>query len=694
MSNDFLFELGTEELPSASVKPLAEALAEHLSQSFHDAGLAFGTVRPFATPRRLAVLIRDVDTLQPSQKISRRGPALAAGMTAEGEPTRALMGFARSCAVSVDELIKFETDKGVWWGYESIQEGMPTKDLLPAMVNEALAKLPLKKPMRWGSGEAEFARPVHWAVLLFGQEVVETDVFGVTTGQLTFGHRFHHPQAIKLENPLDYEAMLHEAFVIADFNLRFNTIKTQIEQLAAENDLIAVMPDELLNEVTSIVECPNALLAGFAPEFLDVPAEALIEAMQVHQKCFALKDQYDSLQPYFITVANILSHQPEQVVAGNEKVMRARLSDAAFFFHQDKKQPLASHYEQTAQVVFEAKLGTLQEKSNRVAVLLEALSQPLQLDVQEALRAAYLSKCDLMTGMVGEFPELQGTMGFYYASHDGESKPVALALQEQYLPRFAKDKLPQSDLGRALSLADRMDTLVGIFAIGKKPTGVKDPFKLRRHALAVVRLLVSIPTKLQVSTLINQSLQTYQGKFNGIEDAIADLKSFILDRMQSFYQAQGVGLDVIYAVKAREDDWLFDVEKRIKALQSFILLPEAASLSQACKRVNNILNHATFSKDNKAVRDDLLKEPAEKALFVKMQDISATIRPLYSKGDYVAILSAMATLKMPVDAFFNEVMVMVDDLSLKENRLSLLVALQDLLQGVADISKLTSIHHG
>ncbi|WP_412754077.1 glycine--tRNA ligase subunit beta [Legionella londiniensis] len=692
MKSDLLFELGTEELPSASVKPLADALTENLTQCLEQAGLKYGQFRPFATPRRLAVIIEDVELIQSSQTISRRGPAYAAGINAEGEPTPALIGFAKSLGVGVNELIKITTDKGEWWGYESIKPGARLQELLPEMVKESVARLPLTRAMRWGSGDDEFARPVHWAVLLLGSEVISAEVLGVNTDRFTYGHRFHHPQAIRIEKPADYESGLQKAFVLADFKARREQVAEQVQELAKQHGLSPVMPDELLDEVTSIVEWPNALLADFDPEFLEVPSEALIAAMQVHQKCFALKDKENQLVPHFITVANIKSTCPQQVVEGNEKVMRARLSDAAFFFRQDKKQRLESRYLPTANVIFESRLGTLQDKSLRIQVLMEHLAEPLHLNLQQCLRAALLSKCDLMTGMVGEFPELQGIMGYHYALHDEEDPAVALALKEQYMPRFASDELPQTDLGVALSLADRIDTLAGIFAIGKKPTGVKDPFKLRRHALAVVRILANTPAALNLSTLITSSLHTYQKQLKNVSGVLDELKPFILERMQSFYQKQGISADIVQAVRAREDDWLYDVDKRIKALLKFIDLPEASSLSQASKRVNNILNQASYCESQTLVDEKMLKEPAEKTLYGEMKRLSEDIKPLYRQGDYIRMLKRLADLRNPVDAFFDQVMVMVDDPALKANRLCLLANLRDLLQSIADISLLTSIH--
>ena len=629
-----------------------------------------------------------MEAQQASQSISRRGPAHAAGVDADGLPLPPLLGFAKSCGVTIGELSTVKTDKGEWWVYEAVTAGAKTKDLLPSLIREALAALPIVKPMRWGEGEAMFARPVHWAVLLFGEAMVTTDILGVKTGRQSFGHRFHHPEAIDIPTPRAYEALLKEAYVIADFAKRRQIIIEQVQQLAGSHGYQAVMPSSLVDEVTSIVEWPEALLANFEKEFLEVPAEALIAAMQSHQKCFALRDRQDKLLPHFITVANIASSNPEQVVKGNEKVMRARLSDAAFFYRQDRRQRLDEYGSQTAKVVFQARLGSLYDKTMRMQLLMKFLVQPLQLDRSEALRAAELSKCDLMTGMVGEFPELQGLMGYYYASHDGEAAMVAQALNEQYMPRFAADELPQSSLGLALSLVDRVDTLVGAFATGQKPSGDKDPFKLRRHALAVVRLLLTTPAALNLSTLLNHTLHVYGERLQPVDVAFIELKPFILERMQSFYQLQGIAQDLVLAVRARQDDWLYDIDKRIKALSVFVNLPAAVGLSAACKRVNNLLQQADVPTGLEIVDVALFAELAEKELFDNIQVVEKSVVPLYSTGDYGSILSQLASLHAPVDAFFEHVMVMVDEPSIKQNRLNLLARLQILLQGVADISLL------
>ncbi|ARB91764.1 glycine--tRNA ligase subunit beta [Legionella longbeachae] len=687
MVNDFIFELGCEELPSGSVWPLADEFANLLLTALDKAQLVYGQVKRYATPRRIAVAILGLQAQQQSQRITRRGPALAAAYDKEGNPSPALLGFVKSCGAELEQLSRLETEKGAWIVYETQSQGNKTKDLLPTLISQALATLSISKPMRWGSGDDEFARPVHWIVTLYGDDVIEYTLLGIQSGRISRGHRFHHPQQISIHSAQSYEAQMKEAFVMADFAHRRQIIQEQVKQLAASYQATAIMPESLLDEVTSIVEWPQALMADFEKEFLEVPAESLIASMQSHQKCFALKDKQGNLLPHFITVSNIVSSNPKQVIMGNEKVMRARLSDAAFFFRQDKKQALSQRIPGTEHVVFQAKLGTLLDKALRVEAMMTYLSAALNLEVHQAQRAAQLSKCDLLTGMVGEFPELQGLMGYYYALNDGEDQAVAHALNEQYMPRFSADSLPKSDLGLALSLAERVDTLVGIFAIGQKPSGVKDPFKLRRHALAVVRLLISTRAPLNLSTLIEQAI-THYGVTVSIEPNLRhELKLFILDRLQSYYQGQGLSIDLIHAGRARQDEWLYDLDKRLSALQAFVTLPEAASLSAACKRVNNLL--AQIEKHVlPPIKEELFEDEVEKSLYTQIKHISQAVEPLYRTGEYSSLLKLLATLKEPVDAFFDKVMVMVDDASIKSNRLALLVCLQDLLQGVADISLL------
>lgn len=687
---DFLFELGCEELPSAAVLTLSSALTANVTKILATMGLNYEAIIPFASPRRLALRVTELVAEQAKQTISRRGPAVAAAYDSLGNPTKALLGFAKSCGVDPAQLSIIKTDKGDWISFEATKPSVPTAQLLPTIMQEALASLPIAKPMRWGDGDNEFARPVHWLVMMYGEKAIPCEILGVASGQISYGHRFHHPESLLITQSVDYESLLNAAYVMVDFPKRRQVIFEQIQALAKQLNAEAVVPDALLDEVTSIVEWPKALLAQFADEFLLIPQEVLIASMQSHQKCFALRDAAGKLLPYFIAVANLDSQKPQQVVEGNEKVMRARLNDAAFFFEQDRKNPLSYHIPATEKVIFQAKLGSLYDKAQRLNKLMQALLAPLQLNAKEADRATLLCKCDLLTGMVNEFPELQGVMGYYYAKLDGESPAVALSLQEQYMPRFAADDLPVSALGTALSLADRLDTLAGAFLLGEKPSGVKDPFKLRRHALAVVRLLTNNPNALSLSVLIQEASSHYQELLRNTEKSqLSELHPFILERLAAYYQGQGIKPSLVNAVLARQNDCLFDFEQRLHALADFVKQPDAEILSAACKRVTNLLNStAEDASPINPVDTALLQETAEDNLFKQLETVEAQVHALHTAGDYPAILTLLTSLRANVDVFFEQVMVLVDEVLLKRNRLALLKRLQGLLQSVADISLL------
>lgn len=686
MSKDFLFEMGCEELPSAAVKQLSEALYDAMKNVLEKAQLDYKTMKVYATPRRLAIFISEMAETQPEQHQQRRGPAVQQAFDAQGNPSRALEGFARSCGVEVAQLDRLQTDKGEWMVYEQRMAGQKTVDLLADLVTQTLYSLPIAKPMRWGLGEDEFVRPVHWILALWGEDCLPMHCFGIKSDRYTRGHRFHANKLIEIQKPQAYIETLRNAYVLADFVERREEIVRQIENIANEQDAKAVIPPELLDEVTSIVEWPVALIAKFEAKFLEVPPEALIAAMQEHQKCFALKNKADDLLPLFITISNIESSKKSQVIAGNEKVMRARLSDAAFFYTQDRKIPLRSRIEETKRVVFQAKLGSLYDKSERIRQLILSLAEALDLNRIEAQNVAELSKCDLLTGMVGEFPELQGLMGYYYALHDKEAEAVAIALNEQYMPRFAKDDLPESLLGKALSLADRLDTLTGIFAIGQKPSGVKDPFKLRRHALAVVRLLVSLPFPISLKHCLDSALLAFDPNLDFSKSQFAELKPFILERLISHYTAQGFSHERIHSVLAVQDDCFYDFDRRLKALSEFEQRSEAEALSAACKRVDNILRQQTVPDTE--VNETLLQESAEKKLWQHVTALSRQIAEYQEQQNYDALLRHLAELKVPVDTFFDSVMVMAEDTDLRNNRLSLLMNLQNQLKSVADISLL------
>ncbi len=694
MWNDVLFELGTEELPSLAVKALGQALFSHLTEALLARGLIDEApmTRCLATPRRLAVLLR-AKSKEPDQEIERQGPAYHSGLNAAGEPTPALLGFSRSCNVAVDALSIKETDKGKWWVYRQKVQGKSLAELLPSLILEAVDALPIKKMMRWGDGAYTFARPVHWAVLLVDDIVVDMSLFGCKTSRFSYGHRFHHPQAIEISHANLYLESLRIGSVMVDFDARRQFVHEQILKTALSVGGEALIDKDLLDEVTSIVEWPVALSVPFDSEFLEnVPPEALIAAMQMHQKCFPVYNE-SRLMPYCITVSNIESIDPQHVIQGNERVMRARLSDAAFFYAKDKQMSLLSAIEKTKQVVFQEKLGTLYDKTQRLGVLMEFFVPIFDLASESANRAALLSKADLMTSMVNEFPELEGLMGYYYALHANETVEVANALKEQYWPRFSGDALPSTSLGKALSLADRLDTLMGTFAIGLRPTSTKDPFKLRRHAVAVIRILKETRTQkpLSLMALLRQAALAHV-HLDVSEEAIQSLHAFILDRLPSVFQESSSAL--IQAVLVRQRDCFYDFEQRLKALNKFFEREESQALSAASKRVERLLESTDFKSDELLVDKRHLVLEAEKALLSKIEFIECQVLDYLSPSvmptvvEYDRVLTTLADCRNTVDDFFDKVMVMVDDELLKNNRLTLLARLHQLFQCVGDISKL------
>lgn len=721
--SDFLFELGVEELPYKAVGTLSQALTKGILLGLEKAAIAYNEVEIFATPRRLGLLLKDLPETSAPKKILRRGPALTAAYDSKGQPTQALLGFVRSCQIEIEDLVTTKTDKGEWLVYESMTQAIKTAELLPEIVKTAIAHLSLTKSMRWGEGDYEFVRPVHWVLMLWGSEVLPCELFGIKSGAMSYGHRFHAPHPIHIHHPLEYVDVLQDAYVIPSFAKRRSLILKGIEREAAKIGATALIPSDLVDEVCSIVEWPQVLTANFDLKFLQVPREVLIASMQVHQKCFALEDKNGRLLPHFIAVSNIVSQDPKQVIAGNEKVMHARLSDADFFFQQDKKQSLEHWVALTGKVVFQARLGTLLDKTKRMQANLQALISPLGLDREEALRAASFAKADLMSGMVGEFPELQGIMGSYYAREAKESLDLSLALREQYLPRFSGDKLPKTRLGLALSLVDRLDTLVGLMAIGQKPKGDSDPFKLRRYALGIARLLLSQPIALSLTSLLETALQTYGltesaqldnliqslnlrdvlakssldpelhlVKLQSLTDGsklIQEAHDFIFERLQTYYQGKGLSYECLMAVKAVEQDRLYDFSLRLTALADFIEQDAALSLALASKRVGHLL--AQVSSQTLSISQlapEFLAEHAEKDLYYHLIITEEKVKPLYLHADYPAIFALLAHLKKPIDTFFEHVLVMDADINLQTNRLALLLRLQKLLQGVADISLL------
>ncbi|WP_297528128.1 glycine--tRNA ligase subunit beta [Thiohalobacter sp.] len=686
-SRDLLIEIGTEELPPRALPRLSEAFADGVAAGLDRAGLDHGDLRAFATPRRLALLVAELAEAQPDRETLRKGPAVTAAFDAEGCPTKAAEGFARSCGVAVEALERIETDKGAWLAFRRFEPGQPATALIPGIVAQALAGLPVPKRMRWGDGEVAFVRPVHWVVLLFGDEVVEAEILGLQAGRETRGHRFHHPQPLYVSEPAAWAPMLEtEGHVLADFATRREAIRGQVIEAARRLGGEALIDEELLDEVTALVEWPVAVAGSFEQRFLEVPAEALISSMQDHQKYFPVVDAEGRLLAHFVTVANIESRDPEQVRAGNERVIRPRLTDAAFFWDQDRRQPLESRVERLGDMLFQKQLGTLLDKSRRVAGLAAGIAVAIGGRGDWAERAALLSKCDLLTQMVYEFPELQGIMGRYYALHDGEPGEVASALEEQYRPRFAGDDLPKTATGRALAIADRLDTLVGIFAVGQAPTGDKDPFALRRAALGVLRILIECELDLDLEQLLAEAAATLPGALDA-GAAVPAVFEFMLDRLRAYYLDAGIRPQVFDAVRARRPTRPLDFARRVQAVEAFLALPEAESLAAANKRIANILRKAG-DRIPEQVDPDRFTETAEQTLWERLSALRSEVEPLLAAGDHAAALVRLAALRPEVDRFFDEVMVMAEDADVRANRLALLRQLQALFLQVADIALL------
>ncbi|MDR2213665.1 MAG: glycine--tRNA ligase subunit beta [Pseudomonadales bacterium] len=686
---DLLIEIGTEELPPKALPVLSAAFEDAFAAQLQQAGLRFSAIQRFATPRRLALLVPQLDTEQPPRTLEKWGPAVQAAFGADGKATKAAEGFARSCGVEVSALAQRSDGKvsKLYYGVE--QPGAATATLLAGMITTALAALPIPKRMRWGSNRDEFVRPVQWVVLLFGDTVIDATIMGQPCGNTSRGHRFMSPAPLVLTAPAHYQDALKSGKVIADFAERRAEIRRQVEAKAIELQGRAIIDEALLDEVTALVEWPVALAGRFDEAFLQVPKEALISSMKEHQKCFHLLDAQNNILPYFITLSNLQSRDPAQVIAGNEKVIRPRLADAAFFFEQDRRHPLATRVDKLKTVVFQQDLGTLYDKSQRVKQLAKTLAVELDYDSALAARAAELGKCDLMTSMVYEFAELQGIMGYHYALHDGEPKEIALALDEQYLPRFAGDQLPTSPTGRVLALAERLDTIAGLFGLGQPPTGSKDPFALRRAALGVLRVIIEQQLPLSLPRAVHAAMAGYAGNAK-VKDACGDIVNFIIERLRAYYADQNIAADVFLAVDAVRPQSPLEFDLRIKAVAHFAALPEAAALAGANKRVSNILQKADDAPPT-LCEAALLQEPAEKALSNALHETRALSAPLLASLRFTEALAAMAALRAPVDAFFDQVMVNADDPALRRNRLALLSELRQLFLRIADISLLQNV---
>ncbi len=681
-----LIELGTEELPPKSLKTLAVAFYDNIKSQLDSNDLTYADIKWFATPRRLAVQVIGLIDKQADKIVEKRGPAVNVAFDEQGQPSKAAMGWARSNGITVEQADRLTTAKGEWLLHKATVTGKTISDLVPDMVTTALNKLPIAKPMRWGAERIQFIRPVHTLTLMYGEQVITGSALGVDASNQVQGHRFHHQGLVTLNHANDYQAELLKAFVEVDYQARQDKIVTQIKQVANEISAVALIDEDLLEEVTALVEWPITLVGTFDKDFLNVPAEPLIYSMKDHQKYFPVTNNDGELVNKFIFVTNIESKDPSQVVFGNEKVIRPRLADAEFFFKTDKKQTLESRLTTLETVIFQKQLGTLKDKSERIAHLSHLIAEQIGENGVDAYRAGLLSKTDLMSDMVLEFPQVQGTMGKYYAINDGESAAIAQALEDQYRPRFAGDSLPDANIGCAVAISDKIDTLVGIFGINQPPKGDRDPFALRRAAIGVIRIIIEKQLDLDLVTLIGESIRLFGDKLVN-ENTAENVFDFIMGRFRAFYQEQGIAVDVIQAVLAKKPSAPLDFDKRIKAVSYFGGLPEAETLAAANKRVGNIL--AKFDGqlyDNFKV--ELASEQAEKDLAETYHNISLKVLPLLQNKNYQAALTELAQLKTPIDTFFDSVMVMSDDEAIKINRLTLLNEIRNSFFAIADISLL------
>ncbi|MBT0422227.1 glycine--tRNA ligase subunit beta [Morganella morganii] len=683
----FLTEIGTEELPPKALRSLAESFAANLTAELAAANLTHGDVTWYAAPRRLAVKIAGLAESAADREVEKRGPAIAQAFDAEGKPTKAAEGWARGCGITVDQADRMVTDKGEWLLYRAVEKGNKAKELLADMVSRALAKLPIPKLMRWGDKETHFVRPVHTVTMLMGADVIPGEVLGITSDRVIRGHRFMGEAEFTIAHADEYPAILEtRGKVMADYDARKAMIKRDAEKAALALGGVADLTDSLLEEVTSLVEWPVVLTAKFEEKFLAVPSEALVYTMKGDQKYFPVYDKNGSLMPNFIFVANIESSDPSQIIAGNEKVVRPRLADAEFFFKTDCKKRLEDNLPRLSTVLFQQQLGTLRDKTDRLEALAGWIAGQIGADVNHATRAGLLAKCDLMTNMVFEFTDIQGVMGMHYARHDGESEDVALALKEQYQPRYAGDNLPSTPVSDALAIADKMDTLAGIFGIGQHPKGDKDPFALRRAALGVLRIIVEKGYNLDLETLTQEAVRLYGDKLTNA-NVVTDVVDFMLGRFRAWYQEQGYAIDTIQAVLARRPTRPADFDARMKAVTHFRTLEEAAALAAANKRVSNILSKSDDAL-NDTVLASLMNAPEEIRLAAYVTDLKTQLAPLYAEGKYQEALTELASLREAVDAFFDSVMVMDKDDNIRRNRLTLLNELRNLFLGVADISLL------
>ena len=681
-AQDFLVELGTEELPPKALASLGDAFLAGIEKGLQAAGLNYTGKRVYAAPRRLAVLLTALDTQQPDRSINVDGPPRQAAFDAEGKPTQAALGFAKKCGVDLSEI----DQSGAKLRFSQHIAGKSTASLLPTIVEDSLNDLPIPKRMRWGARKEEFVRPTQWLVMLLGDEVIDCTLLAQRSGRVSRGHRFHHPDDVTITAPANYAEDLRKAYVLADFAERRALIGKRTAELAMQQEGTAIVPPALLDEVTALVEWPVPLVCSFEERFLEVPQEALITTMQDNQKYFCLLDSEGKLLPRFITVANIESRDPQQIVLGNEKVVRPRLTDAEFFFKQDKKQPLESFNDRLKNVVFQAQLGSVFDKAERVSRLAAFIAPHIGGDAQRAARAGLLSKCDLASEMVGEFPEMQGVAGYYYALNDGEPQDVAMALNEQYMPRGAGAELPQTLTGAAVAIADKLDTLVGIFGIGMLPTGSKDPYALRRAALGILRILIEKQLDLDLTDAVSFAVVQLGNnvKSAGLADQVLE---FIFDRLRARYEDEGIDVATYLSVRALKPGSALDFDQRVQAVQAFRKLPEAEALAAVNKRVSNLLGKAEGAIAAQ-VEPKYFDNANEFSLYSAIQQADQAVGPMAATRQYSEALARLAALREPVDAFFEAVMVNAEDANVRANRYALLSRLRGLFLGVADISLL------
>ncbi|PMB54753.1 Glycyl-tRNA synthetase beta chain [Coxiella-like endosymbiont] len=690
LTKDFLLEIGCEELPPRTLNQLSCSLSQNIKKELKKAALSFKSIHRYATPRRLAILIKSLTSKQPSRILERQGPRVKVAFAKDGTPTIPCLEFARSCGVLTDQLQIKIKKKEAFIYCQIEQPGQPTCKLLPEIIQSAIKNLNIPKAMYWGSHPESFVRPVHWVTILLDKEVIPTSILGHAADRKTFGNRFHHPNSISITQPSDYQnLLLNHGMVIVDFNKRRKKIHDLIKKTAASKGEV-VINKELLKEVTGMVEWPVALLGHFKPEFLTLPPELLITSIEVQQRCFPVKNNQGDLLPYFILISNISSKNPQCIIKGNERVINARLSDASFFYHNDLKVSLESRLRKLSGIMFHHQLGSLADKTTRILKLTNFITKNLK-EVNKKLtqRAALLAKCDLVTEIVCEFPSLQGTMGYHYALHDKESEIIAQAIKDHYLPRFSGNKLPGNLEGVCVGLADRLDTLIGIIGINKSPTGHKDPFGLRRAALGILRLLIEKELPLDLLGLLKEAEKNYINPLPN-QNVVNQSLDFIIERLRSWYIENNVSPSVFMAVLATHPTEPLDFDRRIKAIQYFQTLPSSSALTAAYKRVSNILKKQSFeiTADHNYIDTSLFDSDAEHDLVEALKIHSTSINNLYKKGDYTKALSELPILTDLIDKFFDKVMVMVNDTKKRHNRLAILTSLQQLFTKIADFSLL------